>query len=221
MTLVREQSKFQKWKEERSTTETEIDFVEGMKNRHVREKFRRFVEKNYVIESFFFYIDVSDFKATIPQMTPAERLSKAWDIFKIYIQDGALLQINISSRMRDSIKDDIEDAIPTERITRVGIQVGETTARKVSVRIADKLKRSQNADASGTSAKASTGDVRRRRSSTPGLTMSSGSDQDSKLARCFDPAIDEIVNLMNTGAWKSFVEEGGMYRIHINETQEE
>lgn len=32
----------------------------------------------------------------------------------------------------------------------------------------------------------------------------------------FDPAVDEIVSLMNIGPWRTFVDEGGMYKIEMS-----
>jgi hypothetical protein len=87
-----------------STSGLEVDFVEGVRNNYVREKFLKFAERNLVIESYFFYMDVECFKANpIAADTGKLDVQKARDIYNCYIREGGLLQINVSASTREQV----------------------------------------------------------------------------------------------------------------------
>jgi hypothetical protein len=155
----------------RSTSGLEVDFVEGVRNNYVREKFLKFAECNLVIESYFFYMDVECFKANpIAADTGKLDVQKARDIYNCYIREGGLLQINVSASTREQVTRAYQSFAATKK---TGDAVKEAMAQ-INSNMSDDLRK--------------------------------------EFTMIFDPAQEEIVSLLNLGAWRAFVNEGGMYR---------
>jgi hypothetical protein len=182
MDQVRRNLLFREW-QFRHAGKCEVDFVDGMRNAFIREKFLRFAEKNLVVESYFFYIVVENFKYNIASgATNKEILQQAKDIYEMYIHDDALFQISISG---DCLRQ-------TTKYYRRLMRDASGTLSEPTVAVAN-----QNGDGNATK------------------------PTREDLAQVFQPAVLEVVNLLNFSAWKAFVEEGGMYSSGVNHVRED
>jgi len=106
--ILREQSRharvraeIEKDKVENGAANNDVDVLDGLRIPMVQVKFERFAEENYVTESYLFVVDVIAFKEEFEKESFSWRATKANSIVNIYIEEGSLLQVNISDRCRN------------------------------------------------------------------------------------------------------------------------
>jgi hypothetical protein len=78
-----------------------MDILEGLKFPIARERFAKYAEENYVIESYLFILDVVDFQDNFAKNMAKWRMDRARGIIHNYVMERALLQVNVSEKLRE------------------------------------------------------------------------------------------------------------------------
>ena len=80
------------------------DFAEmdaALRSPVVRRRFERFAERNFLLESYHFIVDCQTFKDMYDSRPEAWRKETAKSLVSVFIAESSILQVNISSDLRD------------------------------------------------------------------------------------------------------------------------
>jgi len=92
---------------QRSKTHVQVDPEVALKDSAVFHRFEAFAEANFCSESVAFLSDAWGWKAQCAKRPPEWKLLKARALVNMYVLEASLLQINISSTMRDAIEKEV------------------------------------------------------------------------------------------------------------------